>query len=48
MATSFQSKHVVTTTKKPKPIKGGAKLVIVPYTLILPIEPMEVLIVSNI
>ncbi len=49
MATSSWSEHVVTSTKEPKPIRGGAKLAIVPYTLLLPIEPMEVpIVISNI
>jgi hypothetical protein len=48
MVTSSRSEHV-TTTKEPKPIKGGVKLAIVPYTLLLPIEHVEVpVVISNI
>jgi hypothetical protein len=48
MAISSQNKPVVTTIEEPKPIKGETKLDIVRYTLVLPTEPMEVFIVSNI
>jgi hypothetical protein len=45
VVTSFLNEHVVTNTKEPKLIKGGAKLAIVSYTLFLPIESMEILVV---
>jgi len=45
VATSFQSEHVVTTTKEPKPIKG-VELAIISCTLYLPIEYVEVPIVT--
>jgi len=45
VATNSQSELVVSTTKEPEPIKGGAKLAIVSCTLSLPIECAEVLIV---
>ncbi len=47
MATSFQSELFVTTIKELEPIRRGAELAIVPYTLLLPIEPMEVLVIFN-
>jgi len=36
MAISSQNKPIVTTTKELKPIRGEAKLAIIPYTLLLP------------
>jgi len=49
MATSSRSEHVVTTTKKPKPIRVGVELTIVLHTLLLPIKLVEVpIVVSNI
>jgi hypothetical protein len=47
MATSSLNKPIVTTIKEPKPIKGRMELAIILYTLLLPIEPMEVLVVSS-
>jgi hypothetical protein len=47
MATSFWSKAVVTTNEELEPIRGGTKLTIVPYTLFLPIETMEMHVVFN-
>jgi hypothetical protein len=44
-ATSSWSEFVVVTTKEPKLIRGKTKLAIIFYTLPLPIEPMEVLVV---
>jgi hypothetical protein len=48
VATSSRSKLVVTTNEKLEPITRGAKLVIVPHTLFLFIELMEVHVVFNI
>jgi len=48
MSTSSQNELFVTTTKELEPIRGGAELAIIPYTLPLPIEPMEILVVFNI
>jgi hypothetical protein len=47
MATSFWSKPIVTTNEEPKPIRGRIELAIVPYTLFLPIEPMEMHVVFS-
>jgi hypothetical protein len=38
VVTSFQNEHVVTTTKKPKPIRGKTKLAIVSCTSSLPMN----------
>jgi len=45
VAMSFQSEPIVTTTKEHEPIRGGAKLTIIPCTLLLPIELVKVPIV---
>jgi hypothetical protein len=45
MATSSRGELVITTTKEPKPIRGRLELAIVPYTLHLPTELVEVPIV---
>jgi hypothetical protein len=37
MAISSQNKPIITTTKELEPIRGEAKLTIIPYTLHLPI-----------
>jgi hypothetical protein len=42
VVTSFQSEHVVITTKELKPIRGGVELPIVSCTLFLPTKSMEV------
>jgi hypothetical protein len=44
-ATSSRNEFVVITNEEPKPIKGGAKMAIISYTLPLPIEPVEIPIV---
>jgi hypothetical protein len=45
IVTSSQSEPFVTTTEKPKPIRGGIELAIVFFTLPLPKELMEILVV---
>jgi hypothetical protein len=45
VTTNSRSEPIITNTKEPKLIKGGAKLAIVSCTLSLPIESMEVLVV---
>jgi hypothetical protein len=47
MAISFWSKPIVTTNEELEPIKGRTELAIVPYTLFLPIEPMEMHVVFS-
>jgi hypothetical protein len=48
IATSPQVEPIVTTIKKPKPIKGGVELAIVFPTLLLPTKLVEVHVVSSI
>ncbi len=46
VVTSFRNEHVVTITKEPKQIRGGVELAIISCTLYLPIEYVEVPIVT--
>jgi hypothetical protein len=49
VGTSSRSEPIVTTIEEPEPIRGGAELAIVHYTLLLPIKPMKTpIIVSSI
>jgi hypothetical protein len=45
VSTSFRSAHVITTIEEPEPIRRRVELTVVSYTLPLPIEFVEILVV---
>jgi hypothetical protein len=45
LARNFQSKHIINSIEEHEPIRRGAKLAIISYTLPLPIEHVEISII---